>query len=78
MNIQSVTGEAQFPIAYEFKDIETGETFSSGDIDRNQLPIKRFNASKGYFKAKSIPNQEWIICLTSQAESMGKVTEVDS
>ena len=27
------SGVGNFPIAYKFKDVETGETFSSGDLE---------------------------------------------
>lgn len=44
------------PVSYEFTNVETGEKFSSGDV--SLLPAvykKQFNASKGYFKANSLP-----------------------
>lgn len=51
------------PIAYELTNIETGETFSSGDVSVQAIYKKQFNASKGYFKANSLPGQlpdsEW-------------------
>jgi signal transduction histidine kinase len=43
------------PVAYEFTNIETGETFSSGDVLVPAIYKKQFNASKGYFKANSLP-----------------------
>lgn len=43
------------PVAYEFKDVETGETFSYGDTSMPAVYKKQFNASKGYFKANSLP-----------------------
>ena len=50
--------ETDLPIAYEFKDIETGEIFSSGNVETPAAYKKRFNSSEGYFKAKSIPDDQ--------------------
>ncbi|MDW0118218.1 HAMP domain-containing sensor histidine kinase [Sporosarcina thermotolerans] len=43
------------PVAYEFTDVETGETYSSGDVSVPAVYKKQFNAAKGYFKANSLP-----------------------
>ncbi len=47
-----------FPVAFEFKDTKTGETFSSGDIDAPAAYKRTFNKDDGYFKAQSIPKRE--------------------
>lgn len=43
------------PVAYELTDVETGETFSSGDVSVPAVYKKQFNAAKGYFEANSLP-----------------------
>ncbi|MCG7343701.1 MFS domain-containing histidine kinase [Sporosarcina sp. ACRSL] len=43
------------PISYKLTDVETGETFSSGDVSVPAIYKKQFNSSKGYFKANSLP-----------------------
>jgi len=48
------TGSGQIPFAYEFTDIETGETYSSGDISVKSAYKRKFDSSKGYFKARSL------------------------
>ncbi|WP_432363265.1 sensor histidine kinase [Sporosarcina sp. UB5] len=45
------------PVAYEFTDVETGETFSSGNVAVSSIYKKEFNAAKGYFKANSLPGR---------------------
>ncbi len=44
-----------FPVVYEFKDIKTGETFSSGDINAHAAYKRVFDERKGYFTAQSLP-----------------------
>lgn len=63
------------PIAYEFTNVETGETFSVGDVSVPSIYKKQFNSAKGYFKAHSLPGQgdarnEW----TSSAPHGDSVT----
>ncbi|MER2089557.1 MAG: histidine kinase dimerization/phospho-acceptor domain-containing protein [Sporosarcina sp.] len=41
-------------VAYELKDVETGETFASGDVKAPAAYKKMFNSKEGYFKAKSL------------------------
>lgn len=68
------------PIAYEFTDIETGETFSSGDVSVPAIYKKQFNAAKGYFKANSLPghyspSDDWV--KTSYYEETVQATDTD-
>lgn len=63
------------PFAYEFTNVETGETFSSGDVSVPSIYKKQFNSARGYFKAHSLPGQgdsnyEW----TSSAPHGDSVT----
>ncbi|WP_262174813.1 sensor histidine kinase [Saccharococcus sp. Marseille-Q5394] len=66
------------PVAYEFKDVETGERFSSGDVSVPAIYKKQFNAAKGYFKANSLPghNDGWVKTSIDQKDIMFPDTEV--
>ncbi|MFC5605114.1 histidine kinase dimerization/phospho-acceptor domain-containing protein [Sporosarcina koreensis] len=48
-------------VAYKLKNVETGETFSKGDISKPAVYKKNFNANSNYFKASSLPGRysEW-------------------
>jgi len=48
-----------FPIAYNFVDVETGKVFSKGNIDVPAAYKKQFNASEGLFKANSIYSENY-------------------
>ena len=41
-----------FPANYELTDIQTGETFTSGDINGSAGYQKIFNEDEGYFRAE--------------------------
>ncbi|WOV87787.1 HAMP domain-containing sensor histidine kinase [Sporosarcina oncorhynchi] len=56
------SGAYSLPIAYELKNVDTGEVFSSGDVSVPSIYKKEFNSGKGYLKAHSLPgqnNDEW-------------------
>lgn len=44
-------------VAYELKNVETGETFSYGDISKPAVYKKKFNANSDYLKASSLPGR---------------------
>ncbi|MFS0690233.1 histidine kinase dimerization/phospho-acceptor domain-containing protein [Sporosarcina sp. 179-K 8C2 HS] len=44
-------------VAYELKNVETGETFSHGDISKPAVYKKSFNANSEYLKASSLPGR---------------------
>ncbi len=48
-------------VAYKLKNIETGETFSKGDISKPAVYKKNFNANSDYLKVSSLPGRysEW-------------------
>lgn len=48
-------------VAYELKNVDTGETFSYGDISKPAVYKKSFNENSHYFKANSLPGRysEW-------------------
>lgn len=46
------------PVSYQFKDVETGETYSVGSIDVPAAYKKTFNEKNGYFRAGSILSDE--------------------
>ncbi|MBE1555286.1 sensor histidine kinase [Sporosarcina limicola] len=52
--MNNLEGSINLPIAYEFEDIKTGESFSSGNVDLPAAYEKIFNLNEGYFKANSI------------------------
>ena len=51
--IQNAKENLYFPVAYELTDIQTGETFTSGDIDVVMLPIKRFSMRRKVISERS-------------------------
>ena len=51
---------SNFPIAYEFIDIETGEVFSEGDINVPAAYKKTFGSKEGYLKANSVDREGYI------------------
>ncbi len=69
------------PVAYEFTDVETGETVSSGDVSQPAVYKKQFDAAKGYFKANSLPgnygnSNGWVKTSYTQKDIMFPDTEV--
>ncbi|WP_160117552.1 sensor histidine kinase [Filibacter tadaridae] len=50
---RNLNQQMELPFAYSLKDIETGETFTSGDINAPASYEKNFNAQEGYLKAES-------------------------
>jgi len=53
------SGVGNFPISYKFKDVETGETFSAGDLEVPAAYKKEFNSKEGLFKASSISSNDY-------------------
>lgn len=45
---------SNFPIAYELKDVKTGEVYKKGDIDAPAVYKRQFGGNNDYFQAKSI------------------------
>jgi signal transduction histidine kinase len=46
-----------FPIFYQLTDVETGETFSFGNVEMKSVYKKVFNQEEGLFEATSIPRE---------------------
>ena len=69
------------PIAYKFIDVETGEAYSSGDIDGPTAYKKQFNSNEGLFKASSIPsndyNSGWSDSVASSSDSAVELLDGD-
>ncbi|MEK5040186.1 sensor histidine kinase [Sporosarcina sp. FSL K6-3457] len=51
--IQNARERLTFPVSYELTDIETGETFTSGNVDAAAYYKKIFNAKEGYLRAET-------------------------
>ncbi|WP_342508100.1 MFS domain-containing histidine kinase [Sporosarcina sp. FSL K6-2383] len=49
--IESAKENLYFPVVYELTDSQTGETFTSGDINVTTGYIETFSAEEGYFRA---------------------------
>ena len=49
--IQNAKENLYFPVVYELTDSQTGETFTSGDINVTTGYKETFNAEEGYFRA---------------------------
>lgn len=58
MENTSYSNRWSIPVSYQFKDVETGETYSSGSIDVPAAYKKTFNEKNGYFRAGSILSNE--------------------
>lgn len=52
------TPRRNFPVAYELKDVKTGEVFAKGDIDSPAVYKAQFGGNRDYFQAKSIIDVE--------------------
>ena len=50
--IQNAKENLYFPANYELTDVQTGETFTSGDIDGSSSYQKIFDEDEGYFRAE--------------------------
>ena len=51
--IQNAKENLYFPVNYELTDIQTGETFTSGDIDGSCCHIKRFSMRRKVISERS-------------------------
>ncbi|MFJ7934119.1 histidine kinase dimerization/phospho-acceptor domain-containing protein [Sporosarcina sp. NPDC096371] len=49
--VENAKENLYFPVVYELTDSQTGETFTSGDIDVTTGYIETFSAEEGYFRA---------------------------
>ncbi|BAQ09691.1 signal transduction histidine kinase [Bacillus sp. OxB-1] len=56
--INNLKSQSTLPAAYELKDVDTGEVFSSGDINAPAVYEQNFNVENGYFKAESIRDSD--------------------
>ena len=52
-HIQNARERLSYPVSYELTDIETGEMFTSGNVDETAYYKKIFNAKEGYLRAES-------------------------
>lgn len=57
--LNNLQTQPPFPVAYQLKDIETGEVFALGDINVPAAYEKVFSSETGYFKAMNIHVKSW-------------------
>ncbi|MEK3936146.1 MFS domain-containing histidine kinase [Sporosarcina sp. FSL W7-1349] len=57
--INNLESRPPFPVAYELKDIETGEVFSSGNMNAPAAYQKDFIEDNGYLRAEGVRMDNW-------------------
>lgn len=58
-HIRSAKEQLYFPVAYELTDIQSGETFKTGDISVAAGYKKTFNKKEGYLRATPYPTNDF-------------------
>ncbi|MFS0576832.1 HAMP domain-containing sensor histidine kinase [Sporosarcina sp. 179-K 3D1 HS] len=56
--LNNLESRPPFPVAYELKDVETGEVFSAGDMNAPAAYQRDFMEENGYFKAEGFQLDE--------------------